>query len=72
MLSFRNEGLSIDDIPDGTYKLQIKLTFNKLEYYSELKSEDFKESFYQNDELILKLYVIQNNVYFEKITKTLL
>ncbi|KDN09847.1 MULTISPECIES: acyltransferase [unclassified Gilliamella] len=72
MSTFRNEGLSINDIPDGTYKLEIKLTFNKLEYYSDLKSEDFKESFYQNDELILKLYVIQDIVYFEKTTKTLI
>ncbi|MCO6537270.1 MAG: acyltransferase [Gilliamella sp.] len=72
MFSFRNEGLSIDDIPDGTYKLKIKLTFNKLEYYIDLKCENFKESFYQNDELILKLYVIQNIIYFEKTTKILI
>ncbi|MWP47790.1 acyltransferase [Gilliamella sp. Pas-s27] len=72
MLTFRNEGLSIDDIPDGVYKLKIKLTFNKLEYYSDLKSENFNESFYQNNKVTLKLYIIQNVIHFEKITKTLI
>ncbi|MWP61801.1 acyltransferase [Gilliamella sp. Pas-s25] len=72
MFTFRDEGLSIDDIPNGIYKLKIKLTFNELEYYSDLKSENFKESFYQNDKVILKLYIINNVVYFKKTTKTLI
>lgn len=69
MSCFKHRGLLIEDIPDGIYKLEIKLTFNELEYYSVLKSDNFKESFYEDEIISLKLHIIQEIVYFEKITK---
>ncbi|OCG12192.1 hypothetical protein A9G09_10070 [Gilliamella sp. wkB292] len=69
--TFKHQGLLIDDICDGVYKLVIKSTFNELEYYSDLKCENFKESIYEDEMVSLKLNLIQETVYFEKITKKL-
>lgn len=71
MFTFKNEGLLIDDIPDGIYKLGVKSTFNELEYYSDLKIENLKESVFQDSEIILKLYCVKHSVYFEKVSKKL-
>lgn len=66
-LSFKSEGMLIDDIPEGKYKLGIILTYNDLDFYVDLESDSFVEEINKSDTgLILKLYSVDKIIYFEK------